>query len=187
MGRGSLAEVVQGPTGSCSDRRAVEYSNPTRRPIAFESWLIGRKSEELTEADRIARNMAREADAARRERERQEVIEKQRERDRLAAELRALIPEVLNLLAERGYPGLKPVVVRTHRFPPLGDLFGDRTLTKGGWEIPGCGWLLSDGRWSWQGRIAPLSHPWLVSHHDSMCSGLRDLKRELLERPPTEH
>lgn len=133
------------------------------------------------DADRIARGIVkREQLASRRaEREQQERIE--RRKAELATELRLLIADVCELAKKRGYErdeSLVPVTVRSHRFPLLGDLFGDWTRIRGGWEVDP-GYLLADKSWVWQGRVEnPLTHPYLVARHEQMCVALRELRKK---------
>jgi len=79
------------------------------------------------------------------------------------------------------------VRVTTYRFPPLGDLFGWRTFTKGGWEIASWNlgretpdqqiYLLSDGRFCRNGQLVKASE--LRGNHAMMVVGLTGLRERL--------
>lgn len=144
----------------------------------------------MNEADRIARERDRREEAERAEAARQKAAEDEAEARRLEGAINVLAPEVLRLLESQGWPNVESVSVTEYRFPLLGELFGWRTVTKGGWEIarwqihPEKGyvhiWLLGDEQFVFNGSICPIGH--LKQDHEKMLDGLTKLKKELEAR-----
>jgi hypothetical protein len=115
----------------------------------------------MSEADRVAKQKLADSRAA-------EVAESQRkarqdaaDRAALYREVNQLVAEILPLVEKQGFASAEPITVRTPRFPPLGDLFGDHTTIEGGWRLGEYGAqsleLLGDGRICNEGRPSQLA------------------------------
>jgi hypothetical protein len=141
----------------------------------------------MNEADRIARERVQREEAERAETKRCKAAEDEAEARRLEGAIRTLAPEVLRLLESLEWPKVEVVSVTEYRFPPFGELFGWRTITKGGWEIarwqihPEKGdisiWLLGDGRFVFNTSMSTITD--LRHQHDKMLAGLESLRAEL--------
>ena len=138
----------------------------------------------MNEADRIIRDRIRKEEAERRADAAREEANKAMKTRRQEDAIFTIVPDVLAVLKSRGYPELESVRATVFRFPPLGDLFGTRTITKGGWEIASWDlgretnrhhiWLLGDGKFVWNGRLVGSYE--LRPYHGMMLAGLTKLK-----------
>ena len=148
----------------------------------------------MSKADRIARERLEAARSASASAERDRAERQQAEAREQLATIRSLSDQVLAALAKTGYgdPEPEPLSIAVHRFAPLGNLFGERTVVKGGWKIaswkfdrersPHTVWLLSDGRYCWNREI--VNRTKFTNWHDSayvaqgpaaMVAGMREL------------
>jgi hypothetical protein len=141
----------------------------------------------MHEADRVARERVKREEAERAEAARRKAAEDEAEARRLEGAIHALVPEVLRLLRSQDWRDVESVPVTEYRFPLLGELFGWRTVIKGGWEIakwqihPEKGdvhiWLLGDGQFVFNGSRRAIGD--LTLEHKRMFDGLTGLRTEL--------
>jgi hypothetical protein len=142
----------------------------------------------VTELDRIAkRQVAQTRTQEAREKRSAAVFEAARLVE-LESEIPALAKEILVLLKAEDDDGWTSMTVLRHRFPPVGDLFGDWKTIKAGWDLGGYGSqpiaLLSDGRICWCRRIPPLTH---IRHCVPLIhERLRSLKKHLSNGEPSK-
>jgi hypothetical protein len=95
-----------------------------------------RRESVLNEADRIAKERARQAVAKRDQEAREARAQVQADAQALKDEVTQLVAELLALLRQpHALQDVEPVEVLAYRFPPLGDLFGNRSKARGGWVI----------------------------------------------------
>ncbi len=113
----------------------------------------------MNEADRIAKEKARQAAAKRDRGTREARAQVQAAAQALEDEATQLVAELLVLLRDRhAVQDAEPVEVLAYRFPPLGELLGNSSKTRGGWAIGHRSWLLADGQFVDQyQRVTPFA------------------------------
>jgi hypothetical protein len=112
----------------------------------------------MNEADRRAREQAARQRAEAEARQAAGVRDAADRKRQVERDIHALVAQLLPLLEWRDLPGLVPLRIRTPRVPGLRDIFGERDVVRGGWELGAFGHqslaLLGNGDLIWDRRVA---------------------------------